>query len=92
MTGLIGPLLVNGHEVLTDQSLERAASAAGYRIAPKVRIADVLAIRGSGLSDPQYSYALRAHFDFVVTESDERIPEFAVEFDGPASLGRSAVR
>jgi hypothetical protein len=73
---------VNGHEVNTDKALERAAVAAGYRVAPKVRVADVLPIAGSGLSNAEYSYALRSHFDWVVTEGEERTPQFAVEFDG----------
>jgi hypothetical protein len=76
------PLLVNGHEVNTDNALERAAAASGYRIAPNVRVADVLPIYGSCLSSTEYSYALRSHFDWVVTEDEERIPQFAVEFDG----------
>ena len=75
------PLLVNGHEINTDKALERAAEASGYRIAPKVRVADVLLISGSGISNAEYTYALRSHFDWVVTEGDERKPEFAVEFD-----------
>lgn len=82
MIGQPRPLLVNGHEVNTDKALERAAVASGYRIAPKVRLADVLPISGSGLSNPEFSYALRSHFDWVVTEGDERNPQFAVEFDG----------
>jgi hypothetical protein len=84
------PLLVNGHEVNTDKALERAAQAAGYRIAPKVRVADVLPIANSGLSNAEYSYALRSHFDWVVTEGEERDPQFAVEFDG-ASHASAAV-
>jgi hypothetical protein len=83
MTTSVRPLLVNGHEVLTDRELGRAAEQAGFRVAPKVRIADVLPIDRSGLSNEHYRYALQAHFDFVVTEGDERIPQFAVEFDGP---------
>ena len=66
------PLLVNGHEVNTDKALERAAEAAGYRIARKVRVADVLPIANSGLSNAEYRYALRSHFDWVVTEGEER--------------------
>jgi hypothetical protein len=91
------PLLVNGHEINTDKALERAAEAAGYKIAPKVRVADVLSIAGSGLSNAEYSYALRSHFDWVVTEGDERTPQFAVEFDGssheiPAVAARDALK
>jgi hypothetical protein len=91
------PLLVNGYEVNTDKALERAAAASGYRIAPKVRVADVLPIAGSGLSNAEYAYALRSHFDWVVTEGEERIPQFAVEFDGsshemPAAAVRDALK
>lgn len=38
------PLLANDHEVLADRELGRAADAAGYRVAPKVRLAAVLPI------------------------------------------------
>lgn len=89
----VRPLLVNGHEVNTDKALERAAEAAGYRIAPKVRVADVLSIASSGLSSAEYGYALRSHFDWVVTEGEERIPQFAVEFDGAShETGTAAER
>jgi hypothetical protein len=91
------PLLVNGQEVNTDRALERAAEAAGYRIAPKVRVADVLPIENSGLSNAEYGYALRSHFDWVVTEGEDREPQFAVEFDGmshsdPAVAARDAMK
>src|SRR5687768_15815483 len=83
MTTSVRPLLVNGHEILTDRELGRAAEQAGLCVATRGRIADVLQIDRSGLSNEQNRYALRAHFDFVVTEGEERIPQFAVEFDGP---------
>jgi hypothetical protein len=82
MTDKVRPLLVNGHEVVTDQALERAAEARGYRLAPKVRVADVLPIEHSGISSAEYGYALKAHFDWVITDGDDRTPQFAVEFDG----------
>lgn len=82
MSTRIRPLLVNNHEILTDRELGRAADHAGYQVAPKVRVADVFEIEGSGLSNSHYGYALKAHFDFVVTEGEERTPQFAVEFDG----------
>lgn len=50
---------------------------------PKVRVADVLKIESSGISDEQYHFALTSHFDFVVTD-DHLMPLFAVEFDGPS--------
>mgnify|MGYP001574217610 CR=1 FL=1 len=48
----------------------------------KVRLADVLPIEGSGLSEALYEFALQAHYDFVVTGRDQ-VPLFAMEFDGP---------
>jgi hypothetical protein len=78
----VRPLLVNGNEIVTDQALERAAEAGGYRIAPKVRIADVLPIERSGIPNDQFAYDFRGHFDWVITEGDDRTPQFAVEFDG----------
>src|SRR5262245_38456958 len=77
------PLLVNPFEILTDEALREAAERTGYRVCPKVRIADVLKIDGSGIVDAEYRYALRAHFDFLVTSGERGLPEFAVEFDGP---------
>ncbi len=76
------PLLVNDYEVATDAALQDAASRFAGRICPKVRIADAVAIRSSGLTDDEYSYALRAHFDFVIAE-ESGLSAFAVEFDGP---------
>jgi Protein of unknown function (DUF2726) len=51
----------------------------------------VLEIANSGLTGPEYSYALRAHFDFLVGEEDGT-PRFAVEFDGPQHLTNPATR
>jgi len=47
-----------------------------------MRIADVLNIKASGLSDEEYRYALQAHYDFVIYDNGN-YPLFAVEFDGP---------
>jgi hypothetical protein len=76
------PLLVNDGEFKTDEALREAAEALGYGVHTKVRVADALSIDRSGLSDEQYGYALRSHFDWVVTELETTRPEFAVEFDG----------
>lgn len=74
-------LLVNPSEVATDAVLREVATKYGTRVYPKVRIADALEIAESELTDEEYSYALRAHFDFVVT-SDGNDAAFVVEFDG----------
>jgi hypothetical protein len=78
------PLLVNEGEFRTDAALQEAAADLGYRVFAKPRVADVLDIAGSGLSDELFGYGLRAHFDWVVADATTTQPEFAVEFDGPS--------
>ncbi|MDP8904039.1 MAG: DUF2726 domain-containing protein [Chloroflexota bacterium] len=77
-------ILVNGEEFQTDQALRDAVVAAGYRLDAKVRLADALPIDGSGLSPRQYGFAMRSHFDWVISDAETTEPEFAVEFDGPS--------
>jgi hypothetical protein len=74
-------LLTNEYEEATHNALLAAAAQCGARVFPKVRLADALDIEFSGLSREEYSYALKAHFDFVVEREGEPIA-FAVEFDG----------
>jgi hypothetical protein len=85
------PLLVNQGEFATDEALREAGAALGYGVHAKVRVADALSIDRSGLSDEEYSCALRSHFDWLVTDLATTVPEFAVEFDG-ASHGKAIVR
>jgi hypothetical protein len=74
--------LVSFGERATDKVLQEAADRNGVRVFPKVGVADALDIGSSGLSDQEFRYATRAHFDFVVAEPEGK-PYFAVEFDGP---------
>jgi hypothetical protein len=73
-------ILVNNYETLTNDCLLHATKVHGAFVLPKVRIADALDINYSGLDYQEYSYALKAHFDFIVTEEDYTTA-FAVEFD-----------
>ncbi len=75
-------IIHNPYEAATHEALEAVAVKYGARIFPKVRIADALDLRSSGLTSNEYSYALQAHFDFLITDQDTW-PHFAVEFDGP---------
>jgi hypothetical protein len=76
------PILVNDYEEVVDTKLAKLCDRHGARLFPKVGLKDVLPINGSGLGDEDFSYALKAHFDFILAdESDEAI--LAVEFDGP---------
>jgi hypothetical protein len=74
--------LLNEYEEVVDELLNEATHQYDARVHCKVRIADALAIEHSGLTAEEYSYALRAHFDFVVSSRGDRVA-FAIEFDGP---------
>lgn len=60
--------------------LEAATTARGLQVRVKMRLADVVDVERSGLSNQDYSYALRAHLDFVVSRDGRAL--FAAEFDG----------
>lgn len=81
--------LLNLPEAETDRRLQRVCDDFGARVFSKIRVADVVRINGSGITDDLYRYALQAHFDFVI--ADERYhPLFAIEFDGPSHANPSA--
>ncbi len=73
--------LLNHYEEITHETLASVCTREGASIFAKVRLADILPIEGSGLSDADFEFALKSHFDFTVT--DESLgPIFAVEYDG----------
>jgi hypothetical protein len=74
--------ILNLHEEVTHRNLRDACEKNGALVFAKVRVADILPIEGSGISDQLFRFALQAHFDFVVADR-EHTPLFAVEFDGP---------
>jgi hypothetical protein len=75
------PIWSNENERYTGEELEKYTEGQDAEVFKKVRVADVLEIEGSGISDQLYSYALKAHFDFVVAQGSDGYPKFAVEFD-----------
>ena len=75
--------VLNLHEVVTHKRLSDACDRVGASVFAKVRLADVLPIERSGIDSDLYAFALRSHFDFLVTDSDHS-PLFVVEFDGPS--------
>jgi len=74
--------ILNIQEEATQLRLLEVCEKYGASIFSKVRLADVLPIEGSGISDSEYRFALQSHLDFLVTDH-EHTPLFAVEFDGP---------
>jgi hypothetical protein len=75
--------ILNLQEEATNLRLKEVCYMYDAHAYPKIRVADVLPIEGSGISNEQFRFALQAHFDFVVCDK-EQIPQFAVEFDGPS--------
>ncbi len=72
---------MHNRESDVDSILRRQLSKEGFRILPKVRVADVIAKDASDkLSQREFDYYTRSHFDFLVTRNN--MPVFAVEFDG----------
>lgn len=86
MVAQVRPLLVNGYEVLADREVGRAATASGYRVAPKPRLAEAFELDGSGLSSDLLGYAL---FAPTSTSSSPRATSssrrFAVSSTDPAT-------
>ena len=83
--------LLNLPEAVTDQRLREVCNDFDAKVYAKVRVADVLPIENSGIDNDHYRYALQAHFDFVVTDSDDK-PLFAVEFDGSSHSSPEVLR
>lgn len=79
--------IVNRSEAIVLESLQVIAADYGYRIHPKVRLADVAPIEGSGIRSDLYSFALKSHFDFLAC-NESHDPVFVVEFDGPSHRGK----
>ena len=73
--------LLNKAEELTHSKLEKICERFDARVFSKVRLKDTLDIDNSGISDSHYTFALKSHFDFVVTDNDTE-PLFSVEYDG----------
>jgi hypothetical protein len=74
--------ILNWSEKQTEIQLLPLAAVNGARVLAKVRVADALEIANSGITSEEYSYALKAHFDFLICDKND-MPLFAVEFDGP---------
>src|SRR6185437_1942975 len=72
--------IFNIGEAQTFAIAEEVGRATGTRAFAKIRIADVLTIANSGISDDLYKYALSGHFDVLVYQNE--IPYLAIEFDG----------
>lgn len=73
-------LLVNTYEKDTYNHLLKCEEKYKIKINTKVGVSDVFTINTFTTPTDLYKYALMAHFDFVITDTDFN-PLFAVEFD-----------
>lgn len=73
---------LNNYERVTYDKLKAVADRVGAHVFSKVRLADVIPVNSSGISDAEFTFALKSHVDFLVTDSEQE-PQFCVEFDGP---------
>lgn len=62
----------------------------GAEVWPKVSFKDAVDINNSGISEELFSYAMRAHLDYVVTDGKSSRVLFAVEYDGADHFKRPA--
>ncbi len=76
-------IIANRYEAEVHTIISEVAEKRSCVVYPKVRLADALRIDRSGLEADAYTYALKAHLDFLVVDSDS-LSRFAVEFDGPS--------
>ena len=76
-------LLLNAAEHRMLEELRILVEPHGADVWCKVGLKDAVDLNNSGISDENYSYAMRAHLDFVVTERSTSRILFAVEYDGP---------
>jgi len=81
---------LNNYEKVTYEKLRAVADNAGAHVFSKVRLADLLPINNSGIPHAEFSFALKAHVDFLVTNSQQE-PQFCVEFDGPTHQQREQI-
>ena len=72
---VLKPLLNTG-----EQATFLIAQEEGGEAFAKMRVADVFRIEHSGISNEEYSYALKAHFDVVLVR--DNLAVLAIEFDG----------
>mgnify|MGYP002382209601 CR=1 FL=1 len=54
----------------------------GAEVFPKIGVKDAIDLHNSGISDDEYTYAMMAHFDYVVADARTKRALFAVEYHG----------
>jgi hypothetical protein len=74
--------LLNRSESAVYKDLLGITSNTGMRVFPKTRLSDVIEKGGAFLTQREFDFYTRSHFDFVLTDNTSR-PLMVVEYDGP---------
>lgn len=74
--------LLNRREDVVYQELQSIAADNGMKVFAKTRLSDVLEKGRTSLTQREFDYYTRSHFDFIVTDAGAR-PLMVVEYDGP---------
>jgi hypothetical protein len=72
--------IFNPKEEETFEALQESASRCGARVHSKIRVADTLDIKNSGLTNKEYSYAFKSHFDFVADQQGKGEARLSILF------------
>ncbi|MFD1413803.1 DUF2726 domain-containing protein [Oceanobacillus jeddahense] len=78
----MGKQIFNNYEKVTYGRLQEVCSNDNVSVFPKVRLADIFPINNSGISNEEYTFSLKSHFDFTIIDNASSLPIFAIEFDG----------
>jgi hypothetical protein len=74
--------LLNRSESAVCKELLGITSNTGMRVFPKTRLSDIIAKGRSFLTQREFDFYTRSHFDFVLTDNTTQ-PLMVVEYDGP---------
>lgn len=74
--------LLNAKEQIVFHELQRITKDNGLQVYPTHRLADVIKLGNTRVSDRVFQYYTKSHFDFVVTDHEMK-PLMVVEYDGP---------
>lgn len=87
------PLIINTAELAAHKILKTVAEPNGVLVHTKIRVADVVFWERYHLAPDLHSYAMKSHFDFVISDSSPPYRAlFAVEIDGASHREPQAIR
>src|SRR3981081_404236 len=84
MEDRFSPLVNRGENAVRCRSI---CEATGTEAFAKICIADAVRVEALGIPDSLYKYALKAHFDILVSKNNKAY--LAIEFDGSGYDGRN---